>query len=648
MFVGWALSRGQDANWDLQNYHDYSAYALLTWRYPLDVGPGGFQSYFNPLAYLIPYGLRHALPPPWAAAVVAALQSVVVLVAWFLSRALLSPAVTGRRSLPLVAALTGVTSAMTLAEVGTSFADLMLAPLLLGALLALLRAEASGRDGRLLVLAGLLAGAAAGLKLTNLVFVPGLAAATVLPWRGWRGTVHATMLVGLGGLLGFLLTGGVWCAYLWTEFSNPIFPAFNRLFRSSSAAISNFEDLRFLPKGWLDALIYPARIALGEHPTAENPFTDIRYALALPLCVGFLAFVLVRNPGVSNSLHGQSDRLMLRATVFFGVSYAVWLAMFAIQRYVVALDILAGILLVSLAARLAPRRVALPLATGAALLAVGTTRPADWWHRPWSDPFVAAPPPELATPAAYLVLFYPIGYWASALPAAARFYAIAPTGLATGGVLRDRITEGLRQPLGGQVRTLSADTPLEAPVRGAMAAFGLAPSAPCYRARSLWWVDTVFCAAVRVGERPFAAADLAEDAVVDFSRRGSGWIYLMDGWTNALEDGVGTQGRSAILVLKPATSDSPLLLELDLHQDGSDRASEVEVMVDGQDARLLQAPDMQAGRTGLICLLPGLDVPAGVIRVTFSAVPRTGSDTRLTLTLRTMRLRQAHTGECGR
>lgn len=323
--------------------------------------------------------------------------------------------------------------------------------------------------------------------------------------------------------------------------------------------------------------------------------------------------------------------------------------MFAIQRYVVALDILAGILLVLLAARLAPPRVAVLLAAGAALLAVGTTRPADWWHRPWSDPFVAAPPPELASPAAYLVVFHPIGYWASALPAAARFYAVSPNSLATGGVLRDRIIEGLRQPPGGQVRTLSADTPMPAPVRAAMAAFGFAPAAPCHRARSLWWVDTVFCAAVRVGERPFAAADLAEDAVVDFSRRGSGWIYLMDGWTNALEDGVGTQGSSATLVLKPAISTSPLLLELDLRQGSSDRAApEIEVMVEGRDAMRLQVPGMQAGHTSSVCLLPGLDAPAGVIRVTFGTVPQAGPDTRLALTLRTMRLRQARTAECGR
>ena len=40
---------GQDANWDLQNYHDHVAYALLHRRYGLDVGAAGLQGYLNPL-----------------------------------------------------------------------------------------------------------------------------------------------------------------------------------------------------------------------------------------------------------------------------------------------------------------------------------------------------------------------------------------------------------------------------------------------------------------------------------------------------------------------------------------------------------------------------------------------------------------------
>src|SRR5438477_10004071 len=39
VFGVWSVALGRDANWDLQNYHWYTPYALLTWRYALDVVP---------------------------------------------------------------------------------------------------------------------------------------------------------------------------------------------------------------------------------------------------------------------------------------------------------------------------------------------------------------------------------------------------------------------------------------------------------------------------------------------------------------------------------------------------------------------------------------------------------------------------------
>lgn len=84
LFAGWTWMAGQDASWDLQNYHDYAAYALLHWRYPLDVGMGGFQGYFNPLPYLVPYGLRHSLPPLAAGLLIADLQPSVLVLDGFL------------------------------------------------------------------------------------------------------------------------------------------------------------------------------------------------------------------------------------------------------------------------------------------------------------------------------------------------------------------------------------------------------------------------------------------------------------------------------------------------------------------------------------------------------------------------------------
>lgn len=81
LFAAWALAKGQDANWDLQNYHDYNAYALLHGRYRFDVGPAGYQGYLNPLPYVLPYALRTSLSPMLASAALAVVQSGVVVIA---------------------------------------------------------------------------------------------------------------------------------------------------------------------------------------------------------------------------------------------------------------------------------------------------------------------------------------------------------------------------------------------------------------------------------------------------------------------------------------------------------------------------------------------------------------------------------------
>ena len=44
-----ALQLGQDANWDLRNYHWYNAYALLDGRHGYDLLPSQTPFFYNPL-----------------------------------------------------------------------------------------------------------------------------------------------------------------------------------------------------------------------------------------------------------------------------------------------------------------------------------------------------------------------------------------------------------------------------------------------------------------------------------------------------------------------------------------------------------------------------------------------------------------------
>ena len=67
-----SLALGQDANWDLKNYHIYIPYAFMHGRLGLDVAPAQMaqmQTYLNPLLD-IPYFLL-AVQLQWPSRVVA-------------------------------------------------------------------------------------------------------------------------------------------------------------------------------------------------------------------------------------------------------------------------------------------------------------------------------------------------------------------------------------------------------------------------------------------------------------------------------------------------------------------------------------------------------------------------------------------------
>src|SRR5438128_8073415 len=92
---------------------------------------------------------------------------------------------------------------ITLSQVGTSFSDILTAlPILAGCLLIL---SAEGRHGRY-ILAGVLIGAAVGLKLTNAVYPLDAAAAAIVASRPSKAMF---CLVGAGAA-GSLATGAAW------------------------------------------------------------------------------------------------------------------------------------------------------------------------------------------------------------------------------------------------------------------------------------------------------------------------------------------------------------------------------------------------------------------------------------------------------
>lgn len=324
----WLL--GQDVNWDWQNYHEYNVWALLNGRYDFDAYPAGFQTYFNPAVYFPVYFLRHYLPQPYGMLILGAIHGLNLLIVYFLARTVLKGAATaGTVGASMLIAASGP---MTLSEVGTSLSDILTAlPVLAGFTLAL---------GEQHLLAGLLLGAAVGLKLTNIVYALGAAAAVLVARR----PLWPTISLALGGAIGGVATGGAWSLMLWHEMGNPVFPLFNGIFRSRELWPVNILDTQFLPRNLWDALAYPIYWMLGDHRSSEYPFRDARFATAIALFLLCIGKSLTKRAPIFT--RGDTQLFVL-----VGLSYAAWLALFSIQRYAIVLELMCGPLIVLLLLR---------------------------------------------------------------------------------------------------------------------------------------------------------------------------------------------------------------------------------------------------------------------------------------------------------
>lgn len=443
----YAGAMGDDANWDWRNYHSYNVWATINGRYDIDAIPPGFQTYFNPLIYYPVYGLRHFLSPLPASLIMGALHGLNLVLIYRLTRVLLGNAANG--ACLAAAVLLAAFGPMTLSEVGTSFADILLSLPVIASLILVFASDTP--RFRSYFLAGALAGATVGLKLTNVVFAIGLFMAVLASAR----PVIATYCLVAGGAVGGLITGGWWSLFLWHEFGNPIFPLFNGFFPSPELSDINILDRQFIPHGFLDGLAYPFYWLIGDHRSSEYPFRDARFATVLVLGAVAVGTRIV---------HGAKlfRRRDIQFLLFCAVSYATWLFLFSIQRYAVLLELLCGPLVVLLLVRILTRNttpaatlrtwhlaIILTIATAAA----GWTQPGDWSRRAWSNPYRPQWSARLQQPAVYILLDKPLAYLAPLLPPRSRFYQLADIALPVvpGGKFDRRIRAGLRDPLPGGI-----------------------------------------------------------------------------------------------------------------------------------------------------------------------------------------------------
>lgn len=426
------LWSGQDANWDLWNYHLYNAHAWLHGRYALDIAPAGMQSWHNPLldvpvAWLTDLGAPGVLVDLW-------LTLPIMLGLWLLLRLpiwLSAPIGAGAQvALALLAASgAGVSSAL-----GATFNDSFVGAGILAAIALALTAR--GRASRWL-LAGVLAGATAGLKLTATGYCLALVVLAI-PLGDARSLPKRWMALALGGLLGALLTYGFWGFSLWSAFGNPVFPYFNQWFRSPATWPLPYADERFNPKTLLDALLVPWRLLFANALYSELRLRDPRLLLGF-ISLLALPFAARRHPALKQAAW---------ALLFFYVAaFAFWCWQSGIYRYLVVLEWLAVLGLVLLIARVPSRAWRAVLLLALTPLVVGWTLRPDWGHQPFRTPWQPRFMPAL--PADSLVLLVGIGaqgYQASALPD-----AVPALGL-DNSIITPAHCTGLRVAVGERIR----------------------------------------------------------------------------------------------------------------------------------------------------------------------------------------------------
>jgi hypothetical protein len=256
-----------------------------------------------------------------------------------------------------------------------------------------------------------------GLKLPEAPFALGIAAAIIAIGGSWKH--QGARLIGgtIGGLAGGALFGLYWMLQMDHLTGNPLFPYFNEHFHSALAVGRNYRDLRFVPTHFWRQVFFPILFADDWSVADDIPFKDFRVAIAY-VTVILAAIVWAFGKRSKEPLVAPEHARVLFA--FAAVAYIVWLKVFGIYRYILALEMLSPILIAAAVGLLPlPRRTQLLALAGLFFVALVMTRPDYLERAPLGDPYVDVAVPKIERPNRAMILMTgndPLGFIAPSLP----------------------------------------------------------------------------------------------------------------------------------------------------------------------------------------------------------------------------------------
>lgn len=384
---------GQNASWDLLNYHLYNAHAFLNDRFARDLMPSQLQYFFNPLLDVPFYWLATSLPPHVAYSILAAVQGLNGIPLFMICYAALqSSAPRSRTLLSLILTVLGLSGAMAMSEIGMVYYDNVLSLAVLLSLVMILRLQEKTTP-LALFLCGLPLGLATGLKLPAAIFCVGGCGAFFLTQQDFKIQFKTAFIFGLGILAGMAVTYGWWGWIMWSRFGNPFFPHFNMLFRSSLMPdMTAVVDLRFFPDTVVELLFYPFIFAFDPLRTEDQVYTDFRMFIFYSLLLLVIGCGLWRHYIKKQAFLPPSTFTVRYLVGFAAVSYVAWLFYFCVYRYLLAVELLLPLLIVLMASVLPLKINMRHIFTTACLVFIAlTTRPADWGRLPqWSPQLFAS------------------------------------------------------------------------------------------------------------------------------------------------------------------------------------------------------------------------------------------------------------------
>lgn len=433
----YSLSLGADHDWDMLNYHLYNPFALLNDRSAYDIEPAQGQTFLNPLIDVPFYMLiRHLNDfPRLIGFIQGAVDGINLLAIGWLAWHLLGRSTDGaprlRGVLSVTAIVIGGTGADSSGLIGSATGDIPVGALVMMAVMFAVRAidaaPARARTLRNVMMSGLLAGVAFGLKPTAGPFGVGLALALATLRRPFL--IEGEALFIAAASCGCLLSAGYHAMTMYRLFSNPVFPAFNEFFHSPYY-IGSLEVLDIRHRFSLsDALSFPFQsVWLQGVPSGGYVFRDVRLALAIVLGLTVVgAWLWTR---AARRVGPRPVRSLIAVIAFFLVSLSLSLAVFNNYRYLVPIEDVSGAVIVAALAHLLARRawVVGILALAAAAACLLTTRPLSLPRDRWTNRYVSVDGPDLAPDTLVVVAFWPgpagqepIGYLAPFFDPAVRW-----------------------------------------------------------------------------------------------------------------------------------------------------------------------------------------------------------------------------------